>query len=391
MMRLLILGLLAAICGGALILLISRDSGYVLVSIGSYTLEMSFWFAVACLCVFFLVLRVCKRLFARVYDVLAGSVSWLSESRAKKIEKRTTRGLLNFIEGNWRAAKKELLSAARLSDYPLVQYLAAARSAFALGDKDETKFLLQQAEKIAPENELAILLTQAQMEFSDNKYEQSLAILERAHKLRPAHPVVLDMLRKNYLYLQDWLALVELLPKLKNCKDYTKEHIGQLEEVVYTGYLAESGSDDLTTIWKSLPGSARKLVKVVEVYASRLNAGNQADKAIQVLATTLKSNWDESLVSLFGAIDASDKKEQLLIAESWLREHPGDSVLLLSLGKISKANKLWGKAKDYLNKSILIKPVPEAYAELASLLADLGEHKESVICYQKGLALRVNL
>jgi HemY protein len=60
---------------------------------------------------------------------------------------------------------------------------------------------------------------------------------------------------------------------------------------------------------------------------------------------------------------------------------------LLSLGRLCKHNKLWGKARSYLNASIGIKPHSDAYKELGQLLEQLNEHSQAVECYHKGLLL----
>jgi HemY protein len=50
-------------------------------------------------------------------------------------------------------------------------------------------------------------------------------------------------------------------------------------------------------------------------------------------------------------------------------------------------NQLWGKARDYFESSLKIQGSPEAFAEMARLLAHLGEHKRSTEYYQQGLLL----
>ena len=60
---------------------------------------------------------------------------------------------------------------------------------------------------------------------------------------------------------------------------------------------------------------------------------------------------------------------------------------MLTLGRLSVKNKLWGKARTYLEESIEINPLPEAYRTLATVLEELGEHGAAAVQYQKGLEL----
>ncbi len=64
-------------------------------------------------------------------------------------------------------------------------------------------------------------------------------------------------------------------------------------------------------------------------------------------------------------------------AEQWLTAHPTDAHLLLALGRLSLRNQLWGKAREYFERSLQEQPSPEVFAELARLLQSLKEPERS--------------
>ena len=101
----------------------------------------------------------------------------------------------------------------------------------------------------------------------------------------------------------------------------------------------------------------------------------------------LKKQWDLALVDLYGQVEGKEKAKQLKFAESFLSSHARNSVLLLTLGRLSARNKLWGKARTYLEESIEINPLPETFRTLASVLDELGEHEAAAVYYQSGLEL----
>jgi hypothetical protein len=76
----------------------------------------------------------------------------------------------------------------------------------------------------------------------------------------------------------------------------------------------------------------------------------------------LKRKYDSHLARLYGLVRGSDPARQLQTAEGWLKEHPADPSLLLTLGRLCLQNSLWGKARDYLESSLRCsatrKPVP---------------------------------
>ena len=399
-MKRLFLYTVAFFIGGIfLIELVRRDSGYVLISLGDTTIESSFWFAAIVFIAALLLFKFGLRIAGKTLRSIGESFSLISESRQKQAQRRTNSGLIHYIEGNWRAAKKDLLSAAKYSEQPLVHYLAAAHSAQQMGDKDESQQLLLQAEQVAPENSLAIALSQAKIYIADEKFEQALATLERIRDQHSQHPVVLDLLRQVYTQLHDWQALSSLLPQLRQTKLYSSKRLAALEIEAHCTHLNEEnkmGNTDtrlqrITAVWQKIPKALRKEPALVATYTTILIAGNsdqdQHEKAEILLRQTLNKNWQPSLVQLYGRTKPSQASEQMLVAEQWLRAHPGDAILLQALARIAMRNQLWGKARGYFENSLQLQEKPETYAELAALLAQLGDHQKSTDLYQKGLLL----
>ena len=385
------------ILGSIFIELIKHDAGYILVSVGGWTLESSFWVGTLIfvmglsLAVFFLwlVIYMIKSVQRRVIKV--------QTRRDRSASKRTQKGLIHYIEGNWVDAKRELLGAAKKTDLPLVHYLAAARSAHELGLTDESHFLLQQAEKISPENELAIALSQARMQLTNKDFERCLATLQKVKGKAEDNPVVLDLLRQVYKALNDWQALSTLLPKLKKNKILDSGQLSELEVLIYLSLLKNSFEQAkpedkeaaLTEAWSSMPKALKKNGQLVWVYADYLNQINAVDKAESLVRNALNYEWHDELLILYSQFEGANNKARLVVAEAWLRDHPGDASLLRVLGKISKDNQLWGKAKTYFEDSLKLKQDPITYLDFANLLSDLGEYQKSAQLYKKGLMLRV--
>ncbi|MCE6982513.1 heme biosynthesis protein HemY, partial [Pseudomonas frederiksbergensis] len=110
-------------------------------------------------------------------------------------------------------------------------------------------------------------------------------------------------------------------------------------------------------------------------------------EAEQALRTALKRQYESHLARLYGLVRGGDLARQLQTAEGWLKEHPDDPSLLLTLGRLSLQNRLWGKARDYLESSLRVQRNPEACAELARLLASLGDAERSNQLFQEGLGM----
>ena len=125
-------------------------------------------------------------------------------------------------------------------------------------------------------------------------------------------------------------------------------------------------------------------------YAEQLRQLGADGKAEEALRVAIKRGYDSHLIRLYGLLRGSDPARQLKFAEGWLKDHPGDASLLLTLGRLCLQNSLWGKARDYLESSLQVQRNPEACAELARLLAQLGDTERSNQLFQEGLGLLDN-
>lgn len=126
-------------------------------------------------------------------------------------------------------------------------------------------------------------------------------------------------------------------------------------------------------------------VDIIIEYTNSLLSLGEGSEAEVLLRKSLQKNWDNRLVERYGLVEGQDTSRQLLQAENWLKERPGNATLLLALGRLAMRNKLWGKARDYFSSSLKIHGSAGAYAEMARLLAHLGEHEKSTEYYQQGL------
>jgi HemY protein len=397
-MRKLLLWAVLALCVGALLFqFITNNSSYLLIVIGNTSIEMNFWLAIGLLLLTALIIYFVITLVRK-----STSVTWRQLKRAlvgssRRARRQTAHGLVDFIEGNWRSSLRLLTRSAKKADAPLVNYLAAARSAYELGDEKQALELLNKAQDSTENSELAVALTQARMQLVGKKYEQCAATLQRAKKLAPNHRVVLDLLWQVYVALQDWAELERLLPTLVRYKIVGGDELQDLKLLLYR-YKLESAAlpvpgatstaeERLVAAWKSLPKEPKRDAEILLLYVDLLIATGNTKDAEPLVRKALKKHWDSRLITRYGTLKFEDPQRQLLEAEGWLQERPNNTDLLLALGRLSLRNRLWGKAKDYFHSSLAMQGTPEAYAELARLSAHMGDLKQSADYSQKGLML----
>lgn len=398
-----ILMLVTLLASVAMTMMMTIDSGYVRISWGNYLLETSVWIAAAAILLLLVTVGLISKSWRGVKSSTGGVSNWLLSTGGQRARKKTTRGLLEFAEGNWKKAQKNLASAAPKAETPLINYLAAAQAAFEQGNEKDTETLLKKAYESTPGSDLAVGITQAQLQLGNNQLEQSLATLLRLRKQSPNHPFVLKLLKNVYFKLEDWHQLSLLIPELRRRHVAETHELDELERATWINLLAQtadevrrqSGSsqntEQLNQHWDRLPGSMRRDEVIIQAYAGHLaNLGAQA-QAETLLRKVLRNHWSDLLIELYGKVCGNSPEEQLLTAENWLKERPNNATLLLSLGRLSLRNQLWGKAKEYFEASHRIKKTPQTFGELCRLTANLEEHQQSSEYFMQGIMELVGL
>ncbi len=396
MKRLYVVMFLVIAAAALLGLAIAEHPGYVLIAYRNFRFESSLWATLALVAVLWLVIWGIKVLI-ELLTTSGGVVNpWSRRNRSRRVQIAIEQGQMDLAEGRWASAQKHLHRAAEAERQPLLYYLGAARAANEQGLYEESDRLLERALERQPQAELAIALSHAQLQTDRNDTEGALATLQAMRERHPHSIQVLRQLQRLHQQRGDWSALIRLLPELRKNKILPAAELADLERRAWGENLSlaahrdEDGSvglQSLTRAWQQLTSAQRQEPQLVLAYAEQLRQLGAQAEAEEVLRTALKRQYDSHLVRLYGLLRGADPDRQLKLAEGWLKEHPQDPSLLLTLGRLCLQNSLWGKARDYLESSLRVQRNPEACAELARLLARLGDTEQSNQLFQEGLGL----
>ncbi len=392
-MRRFVIGIIILIFSVWLGLRIARDPGLALFTYNNWSVEMPLWFAVLSLIVLMVIVYFLVRFLTGIDSSFYRWKNWLRWRRKNKAYSKTNRGLIELIEGHWRTAENYLLDGIPQSDTPLINYLAAAKAAHELAAYDKRDAYLREAHVISPQADIAIGLTQAQLQFDQGQLEQALATLNHLRSIAPSHAVVLKLLQKLYVRLADWKGLLKLLPSLRKAKLLTPEHFSLFEMHVYQEILNSTANktESLQTLhefWKNVPRHLQKNPSLIACYVKQLLRFPGVSVEVEDLINrTLKKSWDSELVKIYGLLITDDSKKQLSHAEKWLKQYPNQAVLLLTLGRLCLRCQLWGKARSYLEDSLKLEAMSETYVEYGKLFEQLGDMSAAIQNYREGLAL----
>lgn len=389
-MKFLLFALLAVAGAVGLALLAQEDPGYVLLAWSDWTVETSLSLLVVVLVLGFALLYAGIRLLLGGIHLPGRMAHWSRQRRTARARRSTQQGMIALAEGNWKKAERLLNRDALDSELPLINYLGAARAAQKLGADDRRDDYLSRAHRSMPEAELAVGLTQAEVQLSSGQTEHALATLMHLRSVAPRHTYVLYLLKRLYERLGDWTSIHDLLPELRRQKALDESAADALEQRAHFELLgAAAASGDLAALrtrWEAVPKRMRGGT-LLATFATALDRAGESNEAERLLRDAIKQSWDPALVRLYGMVRGNDAEKQLLAAESWLANHERQPDLLLTLGRLSLRNQLWGKARAYFEASIGSEPRPETYCELGHLLNRLGEPDQARDCFRGGLEL----
>ena len=391
MVRFFVKLLLVVIVVLAAVLVVRDDPGFLMLRYRDYTVETSLAFALGATIVLAAALYYAVRIL-RGFLRLPGAVARQAQNRRySKARRQLNQGLIDLAEGRFEQAENHLMRLVEFSDSPLVHYLSAARAAQLQGKHDARDNYLKAAHEANPEAELAIGVTQAELQLAHQQTEQALATLSHLHNVAPRHDYVTMLLARAYHELEDWPALVGILPDVRRKKLLREKRIEEMERDGYRGLLtrAAGSQQEFEKAWSAIPKSAHGDVEILRHYLDVMaDRGWHSSTAEQLLLKRLESHWDDGLIEVYGRYQSRDANQQLERAEKWLDETGRNEQLLLALGRIAIRARLWGKAQGYLEASVGARATPAACLALAQLLEEhLQQPDKAAEYYQRGLKL----
>ncbi|MCO4198134.1 heme biosynthesis protein HemY [Aeromonas hydrophila] len=323
----------------------SGNKGYVLISLGNYTVESSVTSAVILAVLFYGALLIVEWLLGRVFGLRRKTLGWYGSRRRRKANQQTVAATLAMAEGHYSQAEKLMLKGASNSDTPLLNYLSAAKAAQARGDDVRRDQYLQKAQEENPKAELALTLTQTQLQIEQGQYDTALAMLESVYALNPRHPMVLDQLRQVHLAREDWAALIDLIPVLHKVGKLTPKQEEDLLQQAWRGRLdAASGAlETLRPIWQELPRKLRQDPDLLAVYGDRLRQLGADNEAAELWLDALRKQVSPQLLARLPKLKLDSYQPMLTLLQK-IQDQPGVDAALaqvyLLAGQLDDAQRL---------------------------------------------------
>jgi len=373
--------LLALAASGAFLWhFLASDPGYVLLTYAGWSVESTLVVAVLG------VLLLGIALFSVVWLLSAPVIGW--RRRQRRIARaRLADGLIALADGRWARADKALARAARDRTLRLPALLAEYRAAQARGQDERASSLLAEAGRAGGEAQARLLTVEHLL--TQQQFATAAALLDTPSVAEDLSPRGQELRVRALLGAGRAAEALALLPALKRCRVCEGESYAEIESAVIAATL-EAASDlpALQTHWQALGRAQRVQPVLVEAYARRTAALGDADSGADAIERALDKAWSDSLARVYGRLAHSDHHLALRRAERWHQAQPDSRALLLALGQLCQNQQLWGKAEDFLQRSLGGDVDAEAWEALGELHVAQGDDARARQAYANALRAR---
>ncbi|HEY8857605.1 MAG TPA: heme biosynthesis HemY N-terminal domain-containing protein [Rugosibacter sp.] len=219
----------------------------------------------------------------------------------------------------------------------------------------------------------ARLMIEAEFALEEHRFADARATLQLLALNGGRHIAALRLALHAERGLGHWNEVAKLVHQLEKHKALTPEQALPLRSSVLREAMRDlrGNKEGLLRHWRAVDARDREDPLLVRETVQALIVANASVEAQQIIEQSLQKNWEDDLVLVYAQCRGGDIIGRIAQAEKWLVQHPRDSALLLTLGRLCRQQQLWGKAQSYLEAALAIAPQRATHIELAQLFDQL--------------------
>jgi len=370
----------------ALTLAARYNTGYLLLVLPPYRVEFSLNFLIVLAVAGFAAGYALVRFVSATLALPRQAVFADLARRKEKAQATLTEALNEYFAGRYSRAEQAAAASLELGEHPGLSAVLAARAAHELRAYERRDAFLVRAAAAAAGDDVVRIVTAADLLLDERRYPEALNLLKQ---LPRRHTAALRLELKAQQQARNWEQVVALTEELRKRNVFDATQAEQVRRHALAENLKRKALDTraLEEAWDKVPSPDRTDRRVATAAAQCFIALGGCDRAHRIIEEALEAAWDSDLVALYAECEGGDILKRIERAEVWLKQHPNDAALLLTLGRLCADRGLWGKAQSYLEASLAIEPTHTAQLALARLQEKLGNADAAGRHYRESLDL----
>ena len=364
------------------------NDGFLLLVLPPYRAEISLNLALLVLLAAFVILYGLLRGIAMTASLPRRVREFRARKRSEKADAALFECLRLLLEGRFAQVLKQAAEAHAAHRHPGLISLIAARAAQRLGEPDKQGDWLAKARQGEASLLPASYMLEAEMHLAARDGQAVLAALAQVHEGAGRHFAELQLALRAHRQLGDHDEVLRLARLLEKHAALSPGASERFRREAHLARLSACQRDlaELRAVVASIPAGEFD-AEIVASAAHKLAALNDGETARLLIETQLASAWHGPLVALYGELPG-DPLPRIACAESWLVAQREDAELLLALGRLCLAARLWGPAQNYLDAALARQDRCATRLALARLAEACGRDEEALPHYRAAALLQ---
>jgi len=297
-----------------------------------------------------------------------------------------------LLEGRFVRAERSAQDAQAAPPVAGMAALIGARAAHRMQEFDRRDRWLEQAES-DPDLATARRVVSAELWAEQREPGRALRAIEALQSSGARHLHAMRIALSAHVQAKHWRDVMRTVRVLEKRRALHAEAAARVRRIAVRGLLADAADDPvlLERTWEAVDSPDRLVPDIALDAARRLNEAGRGQAAALALEAVLERQWDERLLDEYALCEVTGSRAQIERAESWLKAHPRSQPLLRCLARICLREKLWGKARAYLEESQRLGEDAQTSLALAELAEAMGDGEGAARHFRRaalGLAQR---
>ena len=293
-------------------------------------------------------------------------------------------------EGRYARAEKSARVAFATGEEPGLAALIAARAAHHLNQPQSRDEWIARAREVAVKSDgkpllHALLMTQAELLADARRDREALEVLSELNRSGARHIAAQRLALKSMTRAGAWEDALRTARQLEDHRAIHPAVAAKTREAAYVAWFDTNDPQTLRERLRRVSKADRRAPIPARIIARALVSGGLRDEARDLVETALDEQWDDVLGALYADCAGDDSlanRALLERAEAWRTRYPREHGLLLVLGRLCARDRLWGKAREYLEEAVAVRPQRAAYLELARLFDAMSKVDDANRCYR---------
>ena len=364
------------------------NDGYLLLVLPPYRAEISLNFAIVLILGIFVMLYALLRAAALTLSLPRRVRQYRERRRREKVAETFYDVARLLFEGRYSQALKKASDAHAEAESPALAALLAARSAQRLHEPGKQQAWLDRAAQDDPKMQPACLMLEAEMHLEMQRFDDAVSVLKRLQQASGRHIAALRLELRAQQGCGHWDEVLHLARLLEKRQALLPELAQEIKLKAHQENIHQRCSDlvELQAYQRSMP-LREASPRLAYSYAEALLELAADDQALSFIEAQLEREWDSRLIGLYGRTAGGDLTARIACADRWLVQHRDDSQLLLALGRMCLAQRLWGKAQTYFEAALSITDSRELRLELARLFEQTDRAEQAMTHYRAAAGL----